>query len=266
MPRRTKSPSPRPRKRKPGASTRVDAKTAASSLPLVESRVPTRWVKFIVALFLVPPAIVLTQTFFTAFARSTLHEAFWATEAFWFFALGMLLWLIAFFGLPRPLWLYVFGHELTHAITVWLMGGRVRQFKVSAKGGHIVTDRVNTWIALSPYFLPIYSILAVVLFGIGSAFYDLSPWRHVLFAVLGLTWGFHLSFTLWMIPKGQSDLEYGGFFFSIMVIYLINLLLMCGMLIIASPGVSLASFGRELLFHAVELTGFLTELVRWRPS
>ena len=46
-------------------------------------------------------------------------------EEFWFFSLGAVLWLIAFFGLSRPVLIYVFGHELTHALWVWFMGGRV---------------------------------------------------------------------------------------------------------------------------------------------
>ena len=87
------------------------------------------WVKFIVALFLLPICAVLSQTFFTAFARATVAERLWAGEEFWFFSLGVVLWLIAFFGLPRPIVLYVFGHELTHALWVWLMGGRVSRFQ-----------------------------------------------------------------------------------------------------------------------------------------
>src|SRR6201982_703819 len=75
--------------------------------------VPTRWVKFIIALFLLPLCAILSQTFFTAFARATVAERLWAGEEFWFFSLGVVLWLIAFFGLPRPILIYVFGHELT---------------------------------------------------------------------------------------------------------------------------------------------------------
>src|SRR5690349_20704471 len=85
--------------------------------------VPTKWVKFIVALFLLPICGILSQTFFTSFARATVAERLWAGEEFWFFPLGGLLWLIAFFGLPRQIVLYVFGHELTHALWVWMMGG-----------------------------------------------------------------------------------------------------------------------------------------------
>ena len=127
--------------------------------------VPTRWVKFVIAIFLLPVCAILSQTFFTVFARATVTQRLWAGEEFWFFSLGAVLWLIAFFGLPRPLLIYVFGHELTHALWVWLMGGRVSQFRVGRDGGHIVTDRTNFWIALAPYFFPLYSILAIAVYG-----------------------------------------------------------------------------------------------------
>ena len=123
--------------------------------------IPTRWVKFVIAIFLLPLCAVLTQTFFTVFARATVTQRLWAGEEFWFFSLGAILWLIAFFGLPRPMLIYVFGHELTHALWVLLMGGRVSRFRVGRDGGHIVTDRNNFWIALAPYFFPLYSIIVI---------------------------------------------------------------------------------------------------------
>src|SRR5256886_1853566 len=83
------------------------------SVPNDALMVPTRWVKFIVALFLLPICAILSQTFFTAFARATVAERLWAGEEFWFFSLGAVLWLIAFFALPRPILIYVFGHEVT---------------------------------------------------------------------------------------------------------------------------------------------------------
>src|SRR5450432_1390693 len=138
--------------------------------------VPTKWVKFIVALFLLPICAVLSQTFFTSFARATVAERLWAGDEFWFFSLGAVLWLIAFFGLPRPIVLYVFGHELTHALWVWLMGGRVSRFRVGRDGGHILTDKNNFLIALAPYFFPLYSILVLALYGVGSLFADIQPY------------------------------------------------------------------------------------------
>ena len=225
--------------------------------PAQGMRVPTRWVKFIVALFLVPLCALLSQTFFTIFTRATVSQRLWAAEEFWFFSLGSILWLIAFFGLPKPLRVYVFGHELTHAIWVWLMGGEVSDFQVGREGGHIVTTRNNFWIALAPYFFPIYSILVLAIYGVASAMTDLQPFGRLLYALIGVTWAFHLTFTVWMIPKSQSDLTANGTFFSLVLIYLINLLILCGMLILASPQIHLADFGKE----AVENLGRFSDWI-----
>ncbi|HEY5743640.1 MAG TPA: hypothetical protein VIS99_13985 [Terrimicrobiaceae bacterium] len=217
--------------------------------------------KLVVGLFLVAPALVLTQTFFTAFARTTVHEGFWMSEEFWFFFLGVVLWAVAFFGLPRPQWLYVFGHELTHAIWVLLLGGKVHRFRVGSMGGHVLADRTNTWIALAPYFFPFYSVLAIGVYGISGLFVDVTPYRCLLYTVIGATWAMHFSFTCWMIPKGQPDLLYGGTFFSIMIIYLLNLVLLAALLIIASPQLTWLGFARELLQDAVDLTGWCTHVL-----
>ena len=208
--------------------------------------VPTRWVKFIVALFLLPICGLLSQTFFTSFARAAVAERLWAGEEFWFFSLGALLWLIAFFGLPRPIVLYVFGHELTHALWVWMMGGRVSRFKVGRAGGHILTDKNNFLIALAPYFFPLYSILVIAIYGGLTLIVNVQPYGRLLYALVGVTWAFHLTFTCWMIPKNQTDLSDNGTIFSLVVIYLMNLLLLSVMLVIASPHITFAGFGIDM--------------------
>ncbi len=209
--------------------------------------IPTRWVKFVIALFLLPVCGILTQTFFTAFAQATVAQRLWAGEEFWFFSLGAVLWLIAFFGLSRPVILYVFGHELTHAIWVWMMGGRVSRFRVTRDGGHIVTNRTNFLIALAPYFFPLYSILVIALYGILSLFVDVHPYTKLLYALIGVTWAFHFTFTCWMIPKNQTDLTEHGTFFSLVVIYLINLILLSVMLVLAARQVTFLALARDFV-------------------
>jgi hypothetical protein len=225
-----------------------------------EAVIPTRWVKFVFGLFLLPVGWVWTQSFFAVFTRTAVHQRFWLTEEFWFFGLGAILWLIAFFGLPRPVMVYVFGHELTHAIWVWLMGGRVSRFRVSRDGGSIETDTNNFLISLAPYFFPIYSILLIVAYGAAGFFADLWPYRRLLFALLGITWCFHITFTLWMIPKGQSDLRQHGTFFSLTVIHLFNLAVLTVLLIIASPQVGWQTFARELLANAIDFSAWLCSM------
>jgi hypothetical protein len=233
-----------------------------SVVPISEPlTIPTRWVKFICAIFLLPICAIFSQTFFTVFARATVTQRLWAGEEFWFFSLGAVLWLIAFFGLPRPLLIYVFGHELTHALWVWLMGGRVSRFRVSSEGGHVVTSKANFWIALAPYVFPIYSIVAIAVYGVLSFFVNVQPYGRLLYAVIGATWAFHFTFTCWMIPKNQTDLSDQGTFFSLVVIYLMNLALLSVMLVLASPQITFASFGADLLVNFGNFAQWVLDLV-----
>ena len=261
----------RARRPKPARGTRLNTTLAApADATLV---VPVRWVKFVVGLFLLPLCYILTAAFFSALVDAFTSQApgrphFWATVEFWFFSLGLVCWLIIYFGLPKWLTIYVFGHELTHALMVKIMGGRVSEFRVGSDGGYIVSSKINTWIALAPYFIPIYSVFVILLYGIVSLFHDLQPHAElaagILYGLLGLTWGFHATFTLSMIPRGQTDLAYGGTFFSLTVIYLMNLLVLSLLLVLATPYVSFASFGRELLAHAATFAseaGRISELL-----
>jgi hypothetical protein len=127
------------------------------------------------------------------------------------------------------------------------MGGRVSRFRVSGDGGHIVTNRTNFLIALAPYFFPLYSVLAIAVYGIASLFFNVAPYGQLLYASLGITWAFHLTFTGWMIPKNQTDLSDHGTFFSLVFIYLMNLVLLSVLLVIASPQITFASFADDLV-------------------
>ena len=215
--------------------------------------VPTRWVKFVFAIFLLPICAILSQTFFTAFARATVTQRLWAGEEFWFFSLGAVLWLIAFFGLAAP------DPDLRLRTRIdpralGLVDGRTRQpVSVGRDGGHVVTNKNNFWIALAPYFFPLYSILAIAIYGALSLFLNMQPYGRLLYAVIGVTWAFHFTFTCWMIPKNQTDLSDQGTFFSLVVIYLMNLLLLSVMLILASPQITFAGFGADLLAKSWQL-------------
>jgi hypothetical protein len=127
------------------------------------------------------------------------------------------------------------------------MGGRVSRFRVGRDGGHIVTDRNNFWIALAPYFFPLYSLIVLAAYGILGLFLNVQPYGRLLYALIGATWAFHFTFTCWMIPKKQTDLTDHGTFFSLVVIYLMNLLLLSVMLVLASGQITFADLGADLL-------------------
>jgi hypothetical protein len=64
-----------------------------------------------------------------------------------------------------------------------------------------------------------------------------------------------------MIPKNQTDLTDQGTFFSLVVIYLMNLLLLSVMLILASQQITFESFGADLLKNLGNFVTWVVELV-----
>lgn len=145
----------------------------------------------------------------------------------WGLVAGFALWVLIYAALPRPVRTYVWAHELTHALWGWLMGARIRGFKVSRQGGHVRLTHTNFLITLAPYFFPLYTLLVILLHVALSLFYDMSLYAPIWLGWVGLTWGFHLTFTLSMLQLEQPDIQEHGRLFSYTVIYLFNLLGIC---------------------------------------
>jgi hypothetical protein len=213
--------------------------------------------RWLVALLLLPFCGVTTVTLLSQFSNATLNQGFWQTAEFWHFAIGVLVMIGWFWsGLAQTffLYLYVLGHEATHALFVWACWGKVSGIHVSAQGGYVTTNKTNWVIALSPYFVPIWSILAAVIYGVLKALVDFSlEWDKMFYAVIGLTWTFHYVWTLWMIPREQPDLRENGTMLSLVVIYLGNVLVLVALLCVAGRGSLLdhfKDFGIEWLRHA----------------
>lgn len=206
----------------------------------------TRVLRVLVAVVLLQLCLVTQWTLLDQFKRATLHQGFWQSAEFWHFAIGAVL-MIGWFssGLMANffLYLYVFGHELTHALFVWGFLGKVTEFKVSSQGGHITTTKTNWLIALSPYFVPIWSVAAVAVYCVLKGLVVFSTeWDKVLYGVLGLTWTFHLVWTVWMVPKDQPDLKENGRLLSMVVILAGNLVVLVVLFCVAGRGPVLANF------------------------
>jgi hypothetical protein len=124
------------------------------------------------------------------------------------------------------MWAYVLGHELTHAVWTWLFGGRVKRFKVSAKGGHVIVTRTNFLITLAPYFFPLYVVGIVAGFAFGHAVWGWERflvWFHLL---VGAAYAFHVTLTWHVLQTQQTDITEHGYLFSAVVIWLGNLMVL----------------------------------------
>ncbi|MCS7062445.1 MAG: hypothetical protein NZM04_00105 [Methylacidiphilales bacterium] len=197
--------------------------------------------KFLLAILMTPLCVAWV------FALVKLVQHWWAQDgssASWF---GLLLigaagWLIAYLILPKPFWLYVFGHELTHVLAVYMSRGKVYDFKVTSQGGHVRSDRMNWWIALSPYCVPIYTLLWIFLWWCGDFYFSGDLWHSLLFLGIGLTWGFHLTFTLAVLHNQQPDLADQGYIFSLIVILAFNLFFFTLLFVILSKEITATQF------------------------
>ncbi len=257
--RRATGGSNRRSKNPPGRDGKSLAKAVGHQVALAQPRepltVPITWVKAILGVVLTPFCVITALAFFDTFTAAAIDGGLWKAAELWFFALGGVLYFISFLTLPRPLTAYVLGHELTHGFFIILCGGRIRDFDYGRNGGFVVTDRNNTLISLSPYFVPFYTIVVMLVFALLTPFIDVTrlytgvlygfisfKWTWLLFALVGFTWVFHLTFTVWMIGKDQPDLRENGVFFSLVLIFLVNLLVVAAGLIAASPETSLGDF------------------------
>jgi len=181
------------------------------------SRVP-KWLKSIIAILLLPFCAGAVGALVRVVRASGGADTFWVA-----FIGGAACWLVVFLLLPKPMLAYVFGHELTHALWTWLFGGRVKRFKATSDGGHVVISKSNFLIVLAPYFFPFYVVLIVLIFAIGNF---LLGWdRHLVWfhLLVGAAYAFHLTLTCHILRTRQSDITSQGWLFSTVVIFLGNI-------------------------------------------
>ncbi len=208
----------------------------------------------LIGLVLLFPCFISTIALFDIGNTSGQHQNFWNilfnSQPFIFFSIGVFLMLGWFYsGLARSffLYIYVLGHELTHAFFIYLCGGKVSEFKVTKDGGFVVTNKSNVLISLSPYFVPFWSLLLLGISMIVGLFWDSLYHDLVLFLLIGASWTFHLAWTLWMIPRDQPDLKENGSFFSLTIIYLANVLLLAFMLCLVTNELNLKDYAYQWL-------------------
>jgi hypothetical protein len=176
-----------------------------------------KWCKTIIAILLLPVCSGAIAALWKVVTRSGNADTIWVA-----FLSGAACWVTIYLLLPKPMRVYVFGHELTHALWTWLLGGRVKKFNVSATGGHVVVNKSNFAISLAPYFFPLYAILVVLLFLFGHRIWDWQPyvvWFHLL---LGASYAFHLTLTWYILKHSQTDISSQGYLFSAVIIFLGN--------------------------------------------
>jgi hypothetical protein len=200
-------------------------------------------------LVLMPVCFISLAAFLQIFIPAALDGRLFGSADLRWFTVGALTWSSIYMFLGQKMMIcYVFAHEWTHVLVARLFGAKIYDVRVSAKGGYVETNKSNVAISLAPYVLPFYTLLFMGLCVIVNSFVDLTAleqislgsWQipfnyaRVYYACAGLTWGFHLCYTLATLKTEQTDLLRNGESFSLFLIVTLNLYLLAFLLVLSS--------------------------------
>ena len=140
----------------------------------------------------------------------------------------------------KPTYIYVLGHEAVHAGMAWVFGGKIKSFKASEKGGSVTTDKSNAVIELGPYFVPIYAIIITVVYFLIATSYSVNS--SIFMFLIGFALAFHVISTIEVMKVRQPDIVKSGYFFSIVLVYVLNIVVISFIFALIFPGFGMKNF------------------------
>ncbi len=187
-------------------------------------------------LLLLPLLVIMVFALMVQLYRATPamgQSSFWLSEPVWFTLVGVAGFtslMVAKLAEPLLAYIYVLGHESTHAVAALLSFGKINAFKFNMDGGYVETDADNIFIALSPYFVPFWMLVWMLSLWLGNLCCPFDAYEPWFYGGMGFWWAFHLYWTIWVIPREQPDMLENGLLFSMLVILLMNIGVLLGIL------------------------------------
>ena len=180
----------------------------------------TRFFKTIIARVLLPVLIGTFKSFYTQITNISLFS-----DSFRLLENGVMVYLLFHIFIAKPVYMYVLGHEFVHVLATWLCGGKIVSFNVAPSGGSVVTSKTNFFIELSPYFVPMYTVLlGFIYFILSIAGISIPNKAYIFVFLVGVTLAFHFVMTSEVLRVEQPDILKSGFLFSLVVIFTLNLI------------------------------------------
>lgn len=173
--------------------------------------------KFALGVLLIPFCIGFTMQIISAMVSVIYRQ-----NVPYYFLLGTAAYLAIHTIFKKPILTYVFGHELTHAFFAVLFGGSVKSFHASDRGGRVTITKSNFIITLAPYFFPLYTFCALILYWASTAARIRGSEGWLIF-FSGITYAFHLVLTFAFLRTDQDDIREHGVLFSYLLVYLFNI-------------------------------------------
>ena len=219
-------------------------------------------------LLLLPLSVVMVY----ALLRQLYHAgetvgqlSFWTSEPVWYSLLGVATYvalMVVRVVNPILVYVYVLGHELTHALAAKLCMGKVQKLKIDLNGGYVETDADNLFIALSPYFVPLWMCCWLLILWLANLVYPFPEWGAWFYAGGGFWWSFHLYWTVWVIPREQPDMLENGLLFSLLLIMIMNIGILLAVLCCFGV-ITPAGYGQDFLNAAMQIYESLCALWAW---
>ena len=127
-------------------------------------------------------------------------------------------------GMRAARWMYVMGHELTHALAAWTSGGSVFAIHVAEEGGHVDLSHTSAFVALAPYCVPFHALLVVAGYRVLLWLKPEAQAETVFLLLMGGALAFHALMTWETLTQvKQPDLDAaGGALFSFALIGAVN--------------------------------------------
>ncbi len=210
-------------------------------------------IRFVFALLLIPVVISISIALYRQ-----LGAIKGLSEVQTLFLLGVGGYLVIHAIFYKPIYLYVLGHELTHAISSLLCGGKVKSINVSSGGGRVLTTKANLITRLSPYLIPIYTVLLLLAYLGLSLFTNIQKYVYLFIFLVGFSLAFHIVLTIDFLKKNQPDILRSGRLFSLFLIYIVNIGVIVFILTFIFPEISFLSFFKtaSLLTKEIYLSVF----------
>ena len=196
--------------------------------------------KYLIAVLIVPLAFGVSSAFYRNLIM--IKEL---SSSIGYFLGGIAAYVALHLLFYKPTFLYVLGHEAVHAGVAWLFGAKISSFQVSKEGGAVGMDKSNVVIELSPYFVPIYAILITLVYFVLLASYNING--SIFVFLIGFALAFHIISTIEIMKVKQPDFVKSGYFFSIVLVYLLNIMVIALMFGLVFPSFHIKSFFLDFL-------------------
>jgi hypothetical protein len=194
--------------------------------------------KALIGIILIPTVLGISLSLFESLSGIAAARISGSRVFMW----GVISYVLLHLFIVKPNYVYTLGHEMMHAITALMFGGRVRSMNVSEEGGSVETTSTNFIITLSPYLIPAYTLIFSLLYIILPLFIKNVNFRSPYLFLAGASLALHPVFTADVLKKDQPDIINTGYLFSLAIIFIVNLLIAGSVICGLFEGITLKAF------------------------